>query len=250
MRNITARNISKSFGRTVALDGVSLSLSEGDRIAVVGENGAGKSTLLKVLSGTLEADSGELFGMENGCAYIAQDFSGQPDETPRAFISRHVRNPKRTIQALEAAGFNLGPSQTRLDETTCQHLSGGEQKKLEIAVGLTSGARFVFLDEPENHLDYETIAWLIEMLSNYHGGIMFVSHDQYFIDQLTTTIFELHDGSVTAYTMKYDEYLAEKVRQIGGQTRQWQMEEKTISRLRETVAMMRVRAARSSNTAR
>ena len=123
------------------------------------------------------------------------------------------------------------------------------KKKLEIVAGLSSGSTFIAMDEPENHLDYQTIAWLVGVISKFYGGVVFVSHDQYFVDQLANSILELEDGTITVYSMRYDDYLAEKERQIEGQARDWVMEEKTIKRLRKTVEMMKVRAARNSDTA-
>lgn len=249
MQSITAKGIRKSFGMKTVLAGVSFALSEGKRLALVGENGSGKSTLLKILMGQLKPDGGEVFGMTNRCAYIAQDFSGDDDETPYNFLVRHVSVVHKAVRLLGQSGFDLGKDEARLKQVTCGNLSGGEKKKLEIAAGLASGSLFVAMDEPENHLDYQTIEWLIDALSKFRGGLIFVSHDQYLIDQLSDTVLELEDGTVTVYSMKYDQYLAEKERQVAGQARSWMMEEKTISRLRSTVEMMKLRAKRNSDTA-
>jgi len=249
MRNITAKGIRKSFGGRTVLAGTGFALSEGQRLALVGENGSGKSTLLKILCKKLKPDGGELFGLENGCAYIAQDFSGKDDETPYQFLARRVKKIHSAFTLLEKSGFETGKGQKRLGEIMCGDLSGGEKKKLEIVAGLAAGTLFIALDEPENHLDYQTIEWLTNNLAKFHGGIVFVSHDQYLIDRLASTILELEDGTITVYSMKYEDYLAEKERQIAGETRQWIMEKKTITRLRETVEMMKMRAKRNSDTA-
>lgn len=250
MRNITVKGVSKVFGGSkTVLENVNFTLSEGRKLALVGENGSGKSTLLKILCGRIQPSGGNLFGLDNGCSYIAQDFSGKEQETPQDFLRRTVPKIPKAIRLLEQSGFDLGANQERLTQVKCGDLSGGEKKKLEIASGLASGANFVALDEPENHLDYQTIEWLIGVLSKFHGGIVFVSHDQYLIDRLADTILELEDGVITVYSMKYDDYLAEKERQVAGEARQWMVEKKTIHRLRETVQMMRVRASRNSDTA-
>lgn len=249
MRNITLKDIHKSFGSNSVLMGASLALSEDSRVAIVGGNGAGKSTLLKILSGELESDSGELYGLENYCAYVAQDFSGKSDETPHDFLQRNSTKMKKALDLLQASGFNLGKTNERMHNVLCAELSGGEQKKLEIVAGLSSGSRFLALDEPENHLDYQTIEWLIGALQDFRGGVVFVSHDQYLINRLTNTIVELDQGITTSYTMTYEDYLAEKERQVEGEARQWMVEKKTIQRLRATVEMMRHRATRNSDTA-
>ncbi len=249
MRNITLKNVWKSFAGKTVLSGINLSLSEGDCLALIGENGAGKSTLLKILCSEIISDSGEFFGLENGCSYIAQDFSGEAEETPYQFLQRKVSKLNKAIRLLEESGFTVGKSQERLHNVCCGVLSGGEQKKLELVAGISSGSVFLAIDEPENHLDYQSIEWLIDVLRSFRGGIIFVSHDQYFIDQLANSILELEEGTGTVYSMKYAEYLAEKERQIAGEARQWKMEEKTIARLRKTVEMMKNRAQRSSDTA-
>jgi len=249
MQSITAKGIRKSFGGKTVLSGVNFALPEGKRLALVGENGSGKSTILKIITNNLKADGGEVFGLENGCAYIAQDFSGHEEETPQKFLSRRVPSVQKAVRLLGQSGFDLGKNEGRLSTVRCGNLSGGEKKKLEIAAGLASGSRFIAMDEPENHLDFKTISWLIGTLSKFHGGLIFVSHDQYFIDQLADTVLELEDGTITVFSMKYDEYLAEKERQIAGQAREWIMEEKTIKRLRGTVEMMKLRARSDSGKA-
>ena len=249
MQNITVKGVQKSFNSKTVLAGVNFTFSEGKRLALVGENGSGKSTLLKIITGNLKPDNGEVFGQSNGCVYISQDFSGNDNETPHQFLTRRVSSIDRAVRLLGQSGFELGKNEERLHQVKCGNLSGGEKKKLEIVAGLASGSLFVALDEPENHLDYQTIEWLIGFLHKFRGGLVFVSHDQYFIDQLSNTVLELEDGTITVYSMKYDEYLAEKERQVSGRVRNWKTEEKTIKRLRTTVEMMKIRAARNSDTA-
>ncbi len=249
MRSIAAKGIRKSFNGKTVLSGANFTLTEGKRLALIGENGSGKTSLLRIVTGNLSADGGEVFGLDNGCAYIAQDFSGSDDETPYNFLSRHVHSLNKAIRLLNQSGFDFGKDGQRLKTIKCANLSGGEKKKLEIVAGLASESMFIAMDEPENHLDYETINWLIDSLSRFHGGLVFVSHDQYFIDQLSDTVLELEDGVITVYSMKYEEYLAEKERQVSGRARNWMTEEKTIKRLRQTVEMMKMRAKRNSDTA-
>lgn len=249
MKNLTVKGVKMTLGSKEVLVGADFSISEGQRLALIGENGSGKTTLLRILCEKLKPDGGQLFGLENGCAYVAQDFSGNPDETPYEFLSERVADLYKATTLLEDCGFDLGPEHSRVYGVRCGDLSGGEQKKLELVAALATGSTFLAIDEPENHLDYQTIEWLIDRLDNFKGGAIFVSHDQYLIDALATSILELEGGVITTFSMRYDEYLAEKERQIAGEARQWMMEEKTIKRLRETVEMMKRRAKRNSDTA-
>jgi ATPase subunit of ABC transporter with duplicated ATPase domains len=249
MQNITVKGIRKSFNGKIVLAGVNFVLTESKRLALIGENGSGKSTLLRIITGNLDADEGEVFGLSNGCAYIAQDFSGDDDETPYEFLIRRASSINKAIQLLGQSGFDLGKNETRLQQIRCADLSGGEKKKLEIVAGLASRSLFIAMDEPENHLDYQTIEWLIGALSKFRGGLVFVSHDQYFIDQLSDTVLELEDGTITVYSMKYDEYLAEKECQVAGRARNWTTEEKTIKRLRKNVETMKMWANKGADVA-
>jgi len=249
MRSVTVKNIHKGFNSKEVLAGVSFAFSEGRRLALVGENGGGKSTLLKILTGRMKADSGEILGLDNDCAYVSQDFTGKDSETPLNFLTRRSPSLPKAIRMLADSGFEIGKDGQRLSDVHCGDLSGGEKKKLEIAVGLANGSRFIVLDEPENHLDYQTIEWLVAVLSEFRGGLMFVSHDQYLVDQLSDTVLELEGGHITVYSMKYGEYLDEKNRQVSGKTRNWIAEKKAIERLRCSLEMMKLRAKRNSDTA-
>jgi len=251
MRSITLKSINKSFDREI-LASVSFSLSEGKKLALVGQNGSGKSTLLKIVTGNLEPDKGEVLGLENHCAFIAQDFPREDNEkTPYEFLSCRVpeRSIGEAVKKLGQSGFEMGKDEIKLKQVKCGDLSGGEKKKLEIVAGLASGSLFIAMDEPENHLDVHTIEWLVGELSKFHGGLLMVSHDSYFIDQLSDTVIELENGSVTVYTKKYHEYLEEKIRQINGRGQVWEAEEKEINRLHKSLETLKLQAKGNSSRA-
>ena len=104
MKSITAKNIHKSFGGKPVLAGVNFTISQGNRLALIGENGSGKSTLLNIITGHLMPDHGELFGNELSCVLIAQDFSGKDDETPLKFLERRVQVIHRAVKLLGESG--------------------------------------------------------------------------------------------------------------------------------------------------
>lgn len=249
MNNISIKQGSKSYGSRPILENVNFSISEGQKLAIVGSNGEGKSTLLKIISGLDFLDSGDIFGDENYCAYIAQDFSGEANETPEQFFTRNGIKISKVEKILKSSGLNLDSQSGSLSEVLCGNLSGGERKKLEIAAGLAINSSFLAIDEPENHLDMDTIEWLVETLKNYKGGLIFVSHDQYFIDQLANTVVELESGKLKSYSMNYEDYLNEKEKQLAGKNRTYLAGQHVINRLKQTVEMMRERAKKTSSTA-
>ena len=120
-------------------------------------------------------------------------------------------------------------------------LSGGQKKILEVVRGFASGALFLFLDEPENHLDYFGREWLVGTIEEYRGGVFIVSHDQYLIDSVANKIIELEDGKLTSYPGDYQFYLDQRMRQLEGRYHQWVENQKEIQRHKEMVVQLRQR---------
>src|SRR5689334_10308619 len=155
-------SISKSFGSRMLFENISLGISEGERLGLIGANGSGKSTLLKILSGRLEPDSGSISLRRNTrIGYVPQetDFSaGQTvaEIVGAAITDEHLDETERAARlnvALGQAGFTDGSLRT-------ENLSGGWRRRLAIARELAGGPDLLFLDEPTNHLDLEGILWL------------------------------------------------------------------------------------------
>ncbi len=236
MMNITAKGIRKNFQTIPVLEGVDVVLNEGDRVVLVGENGSGKSTLLKIMGGVLESDAGIVTVEQyQQVVYVAQDFSGDLELTGYDFIGSD-KILRRALRMLAELGFSedLLSLETKL-------LSGGQKKILEIVRGFSSGARFLFLDEPENHLDYFGREWLIGAIEEYRGGVLIVSHDQYLIDSVANKIIELEDGKLTSYPGDYQFYLDQRMRQLEGKYHQWKENQKEIERHKEMVVELRQR---------
>lgn len=237
MPGLSAKGLVKSYEGTTIIDSATLAINEGDKTALVGENGAGKSVLLRTLSGIEQPTRGNIYYDEWAMRYyVAQEFSGSPDETALDFLGVDMPLHKVAKQ-LNLAGFpedSVGlPSKS---------LSGGQRKILELARAFVRKPDFLFLDEPENHLDYNARDWLIKKMVAYRGAIVFVSHDQYLIDEVANKILELEDGDLKTYPGSYQEFLEIRKRDLEAEIRQWKHQDHEIKRHRAMVAELRQRA--------
>ncbi|MEQ9328686.1 MAG: ATP-binding cassette domain-containing protein, partial [Rhodospirillales bacterium] len=210
-----AEAISKSYGERPILSGFSTRILRGDRVAIVGRNGAGKTTLLKLLLGEITPDSGKIRqGTRLDIAYIDQ--------------RRDALDPAKTLwdTLCDAGGDQIDVRGTPrhvvsylrdflFDERQARSpvgaLSGGERNRLLLAKRLARPANLLVLDEPTNDLDMETLDLLVEVLSDYDGTLLLVSHDRDFIDRLaTSTIAFEGDGRVQEYPGGYSDYLIQR----------------------------------------
>ena len=200
--------VSKSFGDKKVLEGVSLLVRRGERVAVIGPNGVGKSTLLKIVTGRLAADQGSVkWGHETYPGYFAQDhrdllsgagtieswlWEALPEESKGSIRSR--------LGAVLFSGDEADKSLTSL--------SGGEAARVIFARLAAEQPNVLILDEPTNHLDIEAIEALTKALQEYEGTLLFVSHDRWFVSQLANRVLEVRPGGVFDYQGSYDEYVA------------------------------------------
>lgn len=217
---LSCENVSKSFGDRPLLSDVSLGVSKGERIGVVGRNGAGKSTLLRVLAGTEPADSGRV---TRGASVVVGELDQVGISAENATIRSHVMGDRdehewasdaavREILTALLGGF--GPEQ--LDRRIAD-LSGGERRRAYLAEQLIREVDVLFLDEPTNHLDVEIIAWLAAHLKNRPKiAIVTVTHDRWFLDEVCDHMWEVVGGKVEEYEGGYSAFVlakAERMRQ-------------------------------------
>ena len=217
---LNAQNITKAFGAQPLFRDISLTVNDGDRIALIGPNGAGKSTLLKILAGEVAPDSGELSTRKRArVAYIAQESSFPADATVRSVLEAALERAgapennreQRLREAFGRAGFDA------LDDQAAS-FSGGWRKRLAIVEAAVQQPDILLLDEPTNHLDLAGIEWLEEMLRNAPFASIVVSHDRYFLEGIANETIELSraypdgmlrfDGAYSTFLEKKSEYLA------------------------------------------
>jgi ATP-binding cassette subfamily F protein uup len=212
---VNAKEITKSFGANPLFQNVSFTISEGDRIGLIGPNGSGKSTLLRILASQVDTDGGEVsFRKRTRLAYVEQDSRFDPAVTIRSVIEAALNQAgvhgtergARFAETLGRAGFE------DLDARAIE-LSGGWQKRLAIVEALVQHPDILLLDEPTNHLDLLGITWLEDLLEAAPFASVIVSHDRYFLENVTTDMVELNriypEGSLRVHG-NYSEFLEKK----------------------------------------
>src|SRR5215204_4378421 len=237
---VNLQRVHKAHGTTVVLDDVSLGVAAGERIGVVGRNGGGKSTLLSLLTGADEPDSGRVTRRGD----LALGVLDQSGTLPPGATVRDVVLPASTFAAEhEWAGdaavrsvlTGLELDRLGLDAPVAT-MSGGERRRVALAAQLIRPLDLLVLDEPTNHLDVEGVAWLAEYVRARAGGLVVVTHDRWFLDEVCTTTWEVADGDVHAYDGGYSAYTlarAERAR-ISAVT-----EERRMNLVRKELAWLR-----------
>ncbi len=237
MALVTLANAHLAFGHVPLLDGADFSLQPGERVGLIGRNGAGKSSLLKILAGLERPDDGDLqFQQGLQSAYVAQEPALQPQQTVFdavregladliALLDRYTQG-EGDLDALQGRieaqdGWNW---QQRVDETLQRlhldpgaligTLSGGNRKRVALAQALVRRPDVLLLDEPTNHLDLDSIEWLENLLLEFRGSVVLITHDRAFLDRVATRIVELDRGRLLSYPGNFSQYQALKEQQL------------------------------------
>jgi ATP-binding cassette subfamily F protein uup len=239
MALLSLSNAHLAYGHVPLLDGADLSLEAGERLALIGRNGAGKSSLLKVLVGLEKLDDG-LLQQQGGLrrVYVAQEPQFAAEATVFDAVADGVAEARalRARYEAHAPDDDLDALQTRLEAldgwtweqrvaTALQRLqldadmavvslSGGMKKRVALAQALVTAPDVLLLDEPTNHLDIDAIEWLQDLLNDWRGALVFVSHDRAFIDAVATRIVELDRGILRSYPGNFTTYETTKAREL------------------------------------
>ncbi|EIM27937.1 energy-dependent translational throttle protein EttA [Microvirga lotononidis] len=263
------RGLSKTYsGGKKVLDNVHLSFYPDAKIGVLGVNGAGKSTLLRIMAGTDTDWSGEAWVAEGArVGYLPQEPQLDPSKNVRENVMEGVAAKKAILDRYNELAMNYSEEtadeMTRLqdeieakglwdldsqvdqamdalrcppDDWSVDKLSGGERRRVALCKLLLEQPELLLLDEPTNHLDAETTAWLEGHLRNYPGAILIVTHDRYFLDNVTGWILELDRGRGIPYEGNYSSWLEQKQKRLAQEGREEAAHQRTIEREREWVA--------------
>jgi ATP-binding cassette subfamily F protein uup len=221
---INIEGVSKAFDIRPLLVDVSLGISEGERIGIVGRNGGGKSTLLKILAGLEEPDAGRVTRANWAkLGSLSQVDSAGAGATVRDVVVgvKKVHEWASDAGVREIFAGLFGGYQSSIMDRPFASLSGGEKRRVGIAKLLIQSLDIVLLDEPTNHLDVEGVAWLARHLRKRRElAVVVITHDRWFLDEVSDSIWEVIDGKVESYEGGYSAYVlakAERARQAGAE---------------------------------
>ena len=237
MTLLSANEIRLAYGHQTLLDGVTVAISGGEKVGLVGRNGCGKTSLLKILANENQADSGELSarrGLRIG--YLPQEFELDPGLSVydniaagaadvASAVTRYENGDGSESELADLLPLSEHPDGWSLDarikslsnalftpplESETGPLSGGEKRRVALCSALASQPDLLLLDEPTNHLDSESIRWLEDFLKTYTGAVIFVTHDRYFLNVIATRIIEISQGKAYSHPGNYTAFLESK----------------------------------------
>ncbi len=255
--------VSKTYpGGKKCFENIRLSFLPGVKIGVVGVNGAGKSTLMKIMAGIDKEFSGEAWAAEGAkVGYLPQEPYLDENLNVRENVMLGVSEKKAILDRYNELAMNysdetadeMGELQDQIDsadlwnldatidiamealrcpadESSVTNLSGGEKRRVALCKLLLESPEMLLLDEPTNHLDAETIAWLQQHLIDYKGTILIVTHDRYFLDNITGWILELDRGQGIPYEGNYSSWLEQKAKRLEHEAKEDKAKQKVLTR--------------------
>ena len=237
MALLTLLDAQLAFGHVPLLDHADFALEAGERVGLIGRNGAGKSSLLRILGGLERADDGQLQAQQSlRVAFVAQEPELADDATVFDAVAQSLAPLRALMDSYAAGQGDLDALQARIeaqdgwtwrrrvDETlqrlrlpaegTIGTLSGGTRKRVALAQALVMRPDVLLLDEPTNHLDLDAIRWLEDLLLDFKGAVVAISHDRAFLDRVATRIVELDRGKLLSYPGNFSRYQQLKQEQL------------------------------------
>ena len=215
MNLLNVENVSKTYMERAVLDDVSVGISDTDKIGVVGTNGTGKSTLLGIVAGVVSPDEGKVVqGNSLRISYLPQNPIFDMDKTLLENITDTIYAGGDHWDKMGEIKANL--SKFGIDDPECNPsiLSGGQKKRAALVAAIMTPSDLLILDEPTNHLDSEMIEWLEDYLKRFRGAILMVTHDRYFLDEVTNQIIEIDKGKAYRYESNYSGFLELKQQRL------------------------------------
>lgn len=251
MKTLRAENLTSTYGEKTLFKDVSFIINEQDRIGLIGTNGSGKTSLLNVISGAVNAESGEIIKPSDySIGYLKQQPDLDEEKTIMDAVFAGGQPVFQTIRQYEKAllDFSAHPEDSKLSDRftkmqaamdqedaweadsrvktiltqlkindanqKIKELSGGQRKRVGLAQVLIQEPDLLMLDEPTNHLDIDSIMWLQDYLASYRGAVLVVTHDRYFLDQVANHIWELSFGKLYHYDGNYQDFVAQKATRV------------------------------------
>ena len=280
MIEIQVNNLVKSFevGKNV-LDGLTFQVDQGERVGLLGRNGAGKTTLFKILTGELDYDEGTVVVGQGRRVGLISQIPVYPagctvEDVLRSAFARleSLAEEMRALEARMAAGESdpailkrYGTLSERFEafggydtdvavnkianglsipdsqrSQLFDSLSGGEKTRVNLGRLILEDTDILLLDEPTNHLDLHATEWLEEYIRSFHGTVVTISHDRYFLDRTVTRVIEIQDGKAEFYSGNYSFYAVEKERRYQERMKQYEKEQAKIAQLEKAAEQLRV----------
>jgi ABC transport system ATP-binding/permease protein len=204
--------VSLSFGLKPLLDNIALQIRKGERVCLLGRNGEGKSSLLQVITRQIVPDGGDVWIRPGAkVASLAQEVSPASDETVLAVVKQGVASGGADGDWQTELQVDQVMARLQLDrDAPLSALSGGWRRRVMLGRALVSAPDLLMLDEPTNHLDIDAITWLEDMMIDFDGALLFISHDRAFVRRLATRIVELDRGQLRGWPGSYDDYVLQK----------------------------------------
>lgn len=264
--------IQKSFGAFPVLNDATMKISSGEKRGLIGPNGSGKTTLIRLICRDLEPDSGSVYcAPEIQIGHVRQHVESTGEETVLAYA---LGTALTVISAVEAAEARLGQAtgealdraiadyqtyrerydliqgdslqeraRSMLDalglngksDQVVSTLSGGEKNILSLARALLMAPELLILDEPDNHLDFNGVAWLEAFLNRFRGAVLIISHNRYLLDRVVDGVYHLEDGSLRYYDGGYSDYRETRLRELLAQQADYAANQKRLEQLEELV---------------
>ncbi len=278
MIDIAVKDLVKSFeiGNNL-LDGLTFEVNEGECVAILGRNGCGKTTLFRILTGEIDYDSGEVMvnpkkrlGLISQIPHYPQGYTVEDvlrtafdqqkkiqgrlrelearmtEHTPKDILTEYDRLTER-FSALGGYDMDVDTDKvcnglgipSAMRNQAFDRLSGGEKTRVNLARLILEKTDILLLDEPTNHLDLKSVEWLEEYINKFRGTVLTISHDRYFLDQVTDRIIEIREGQGEEYRGNYTFYMDEKQARFDLQLKQYEQEQAKLRQLGYTLERMK-----------
>ena len=215
MNIVTIEHLTKSYTERLLFDDTAFSVSEGEKIGLIGINGTGKSTLLKIVAGLEEPDQGTVVRSRGlDIRYLPQNPEFDPKDNVIQAVLKDNQGHDHVWDIESQAKSMLNKLGITEQEALMGTLSGGQKKRVALASVLLSTAKLLILDEPTNHLDSSMADWLEEYLKKFKGALLMITHDRYFLDSVTLRIVERVKGKLYSYQTNYQGFLKLKAERL------------------------------------